>query len=195
MSQRARQMEKSLLAEDEARNPSFSPQEVSENRLHLQTCICPGQFAFVAKPPARSWKHKFASRHGQMLGRAGTEKSRGGAFPSNVYAKSTTHIASPTAGNLRVPSLEANLSTPEEIREGRIKAGFKQQQDFARCFGIGVSTLSRWETGAQVQQRFHDGMLRTFFAIPEVRPFLQKLRGTENGKAPSQASPQNPEET
>jgi putative zinc finger/helix-turn-helix YgiT family protein len=82
---------------------------------------------------------------------------------------------------------EANLLTPHEIREGRIKAGFEQQQDFAQCFGIGVSTLSRWETGAQVQQRFHDGMLRTFFAIPEVRPFLEKLHAESSQKSSSGA--------
>jgi putative zinc finger/helix-turn-helix YgiT family protein len=89
---------------------------------------------------------------------------------------------------------EANLLTPEEIREGRIKVGFTQQQDFARCFGIGVSTLSRWETGSQVQQHFHDGMLRTFFAIPEVRPFLEKLHVTETEKTPSGEGQINSEE-
>ena len=73
--------------------------------------------------------------------------------------------------------LAANLLTPEEIRGGRLQAGFKQQQEFAQCFGIGVSTLSRWETGAQVQQRFHDGMLRAFFAVADMRMFLKALHG------------------
>jgi DNA-binding transcriptional regulator YiaG len=72
---------------------------------------------------------------------------------------------------------EANLLTPAEIRQGRIDAGFPQQEEFAKCFGVGVSTVSRWETGAQVQQRFHDGMLRAFFEIAELRTFLAALHG------------------
>jgi DNA-binding transcriptional regulator YiaG len=55
---------------------------------------------------------------------------------------------------------EADLLTPLEIRQGRIRLGFFHQQDFATCLGIGVSTLSRWETGAQVQQRILDDLLR-----------------------------------
>ena len=66
----------------------------------------------------------------------------------------------------------AGLLTPEEIRRLRIACGFRQQQEFAQCLGIGVSTLSRWETGSQVQQRFHDRMLRAFLAIPAFREYL-----------------------
>jgi DNA-binding transcriptional regulator YiaG len=77
----------------------------------------------------------------------------------------------------------AGLLTPDEIKNGRIQAGFKRQQDFAKCFGIGVSTLSRWETGAQVQQHFHDGMLRAFFAVGKMRDFLAALHGLDNNAA------------
>ena len=70
----------------------------------------------------------------------------------------------------------ASLLTPEEIRSGREKLGLNQQA-FAQCFGIAVSTLSRWETGSQIQQRFHDGILRAFFAMPDLRTFLAKLHG------------------
>jgi putative zinc finger/helix-turn-helix YgiT family protein len=72
---------------------------------------------------------------------------------------------------------EAKLLSPDEIREGRINAGFPQQQEFAQCLGIGVSTLSRWETGAQIQQHFHDGILRAFFANPDLRAFLARHHG------------------
>ena len=70
----------------------------------------------------------------------------------------------------------ASLLTPEEIRSGREKLGLNRQA-FAQCFGIAVSTLSRWETGSQIQQRFHDGILRAFFAMPDLRTFLAKLHG------------------
>lgn len=71
------------------------------------------------------------------------------------------------------------LLSAQEIREGRIKAGFEQQQEFAKCFGISVHTLCRWETGAQVQQHFHDGMLRAFFNLPELRTYLVALHGAK----------------
>jgi putative zinc finger/helix-turn-helix YgiT family protein len=75
---------------------------------------------------------------------------------------------------------QAKLLTPSEIREGRLKLGFHQQQEFAKCLGVAVSTLSRWETGAQIQQHFHDGVLRAFFAVPELRIFLASLHGVEH---------------
>jgi len=72
---------------------------------------------------------------------------------------------------------KAELLTSTQIREGRIQAGFDQQQDFAKCFGVSVHTVSRWETGAQIQQRFHDGILRAFFVNSELREFLAGLHG------------------
>src|SRR5262249_7659679 len=78
----------------------------------------------------------------------------------------------------------AKLLTPSEIRKGRINLGF-QQQEFAQCLGIGVSTLSRWETRAQVQQHFHDGILRAFFAVPQLRAFLASLHGVQQVAASS----------
>jgi DNA-binding transcriptional regulator YiaG len=66
----------------------------------------------------------------------------------------------------------AELLSPQEIRERRIAAGFHHQQDFARVLGVSPSTLNRWENGAQVQQRFHDRMLRAFFDVPEFRAYL-----------------------
>ena len=71
---------------------------------------------------------------------------------------------------------QAGLLTPSRIRTGREELGLNQQK-FAQCFGIAVSTLSRWETGAQVQQRFHDGVLRAFFALPDLQNFLAGLHG------------------
>jgi putative zinc finger/helix-turn-helix YgiT family protein len=69
---------------------------------------------------------------------------------------------------------QANLLTPENIREGRDKLGLNQQQ-IAEHLGIAVSTLSRWETGAQIQQRVMDRYLRAFFALPKLRDYLRHL--------------------
>jgi putative zinc finger/helix-turn-helix YgiT family protein len=47
---------------------------------------------------------------------------------------------------------EARLLAPEEIRQGREKLALTQNQ-FAHLLGVGEATVSRWETGAQIQQR------------------------------------------
>jgi putative zinc finger/helix-turn-helix YgiT family protein len=71
---------------------------------------------------------------------------------------------------------EANLLTPEQIREHRLALGLTQQA-LADALGVAVSTLSRWETGAQIQQRSFDRFLRAFFGFPEVRRVL--ISGSE----------------
>src|SRR5260370_42679374 len=53
----------------------------------------------------------------------------------------------------------ARLLTPEEIRQGREKLALTQKQ-FANLLGVGEATVSRWETGAQIQQRAMDRFLR-----------------------------------
>lgn len=61
--------------------------------------------------------------------------------------------------------------SPSEIRRRREALGLNQQQ-LADCLRISMYTLSRWETGAQIQQRAMDALLRTFFDVPEARRFL-----------------------
>src|SRR6266545_1183860 len=46
---------------------------------------------------------------------------------------------------------QAGLLTPEQIRQKRVVLGLTQQE-LADQLGVAVSTLSRWETGAQIQQ-------------------------------------------
>ena len=75
---------------------------------------------------------------------------------------------------------EAGLMTPEEIRAGRIRCGL-DQQTFADLLGIAVSTLSRWETGAQIQQRSLNRLIEAYFASPEVREVYARLNGRQNG--------------
>jgi len=66
---------------------------------------------------------------------------------------------------------EAGLLSPEEIRQHRTALGLTQQA-LADLLGVAVYTLSRWETGAQIQQRSLDRFLRAVFALPELRRAL-----------------------
>jgi len=59
----------------------------------------------------------------------------------------------------------AGLLAPEEIRQGREKLQLTQKQ-FANLLGVGEATVSRWETGAQIQQRALDRFLRVCLASP-----------------------------
>jgi DNA-binding transcriptional regulator YiaG len=63
------------------------------------------------------------------------------------------------------------LLSPAEIRRKREALCLNQQQ-LADLLRISMHTLSRWETGAQIQQRAMDLYLRTFFEVPEARRFL-----------------------
>jgi len=66
----------------------------------------------------------------------------------------------------------AGLLTPAAIRAGREKLG-RTQKEFASLLGVGEATVSRWETGAQVQQRAMDRFLRLCFASPVAVELLQ----------------------
>ena len=112
----------------------------------------------------------------------------GKKYDVNIPALSVPKCQNPECGALSIDSVAgeqiecafrrvANLLTPEEIRQGRIKIGYANQQEFAACFGVSPSTVSRWENGSQVQQHFHDGMLRAFFQLPAFRQFLAELHG------------------
>jgi len=67
---------------------------------------------------------------------------------------------------------EARLLAPMEIRQGREKLGLTQKQ-FANLLGVGEATVSRWEIGAQIQQRAMDRFLRVSFASPAAVELLQ----------------------
>lgn len=78
------------------------------------------------------------------------------------------------------------LLKPAEIRAKREALGLKQKE-LAGYLRINESTLLRWETGAQIQQRSMDACLRIFFELPEARRILgvtsdrqaDKVAGTE----------------
>jgi putative zinc finger/helix-turn-helix YgiT family protein len=65
----------------------------------------------------------------------------------------------------------AGLLQPHEVRAGREGLGLTQRE-LAGYLQIADATLSRWETGAQIQQRSMDRLLRGFFLVPEFRRFL-----------------------
>jgi putative zinc finger/helix-turn-helix YgiT family protein len=69
--------------------------------------------------------------------------------------------------------LEAGLLSPEEIRRGRESLHLTQKQ-LAQYLQVGESTLSRWETGGQIQQRSLDRLMRLYFQVPEARRFLEE---------------------
>lgn len=66
---------------------------------------------------------------------------------------------------------QIGLLTPAQIRQGREALGLTQEQ-FAAKLRIASATVSRWETGAQIQQRALDLLMRLFFGLSEVRSAL-----------------------
>ncbi len=66
----------------------------------------------------------------------------------------------------------AGLLRPEQIREGRERLGLTQKQ-FANLLGVGEATISRWETGAQIQQRAMDRFIRLCLASRAAVELLQ----------------------
>jgi putative zinc finger/helix-turn-helix YgiT family protein len=71
---------------------------------------------------------------------------------------------------------EAGLLTPIEIREKRKHLGLTQEQ-FANYLNVAKETVSRWETGGQIQQRVMNDFMRAFFDLPSLREYLRRLRG------------------
>jgi putative zinc finger/helix-turn-helix YgiT family protein len=69
---------------------------------------------------------------------------------------------------------QLGLLLPAQIRQNR-EALRLTQKELADQLGIDEATLSRWETGAQIQPRALDRLLRLFFALPAVRSALTDL--------------------
>ncbi len=80
---------------------------------------------------------------------------------------------------------EAGLLSPEEIRDQRKTLGLTQEE-FANHLGVAKETVSRWETGGQIQQRGYDKLLRVYFDVPAARYYLgskQKSRDPDYTKS------------
>jgi putative zinc finger/helix-turn-helix YgiT family protein len=66
------------------------------------------------------------------------------------------------------------LLSPAELRTARESLGLKQKE-LADLMGCASESLSRWETGAVLQSRAYDRLLRLFFHLPEAREMLADL--------------------
>ncbi|HVA50852.1 MAG TPA: type II TA system antitoxin MqsA family protein [Pirellulales bacterium] len=66
------------------------------------------------------------------------------------------------------------LLQPEEIREGRKTLGLSKQE-FAGKLRFAEESVSRWETGALVQSRHADTLIRLYFASPLLRQLLDEV--------------------
>lgn len=64
-----------------------------------------------------------------------------------------------------------NLLSPNDIRVWREKLDLTQRQ-LGSALGIAHETISRWESGALIQSRANDNLMRLFFGVPLVREVL-----------------------
>ena len=77
---------------------------------------------------------------------------------------------------------------PEEIRTKLVALGINQS-DFAKRIGVAKESVSRWLTGAVIQNRAMDNLMRLFLGMDSVRNVLTEngpregLGGIENGNA------------
>lgn len=60
------------------------------------------------------------------------------------------------------------LLSPAQIRDALSKLGL-QQKDFAERIGVAAETISRWISGAHIQSRAMDNLMRLFFEFDNVR--------------------------
>jgi putative zinc finger/helix-turn-helix YgiT family protein len=67
--------------------------------------------------------------------------------------------------------VQVGLLTPQEIHDQRGDLGLSQQE-LAAQLGVAKETISRWETGALIQSRAMDNLLRLYFQSKEVRRLL-----------------------
>jgi len=70
---------------------------------------------------------------------------------------------------------QARLLTPQAIRAFRESHGLSQKA-LGEDLVIAPETISRWETGSQIQSMHHDRMLRAYFANPSFRETLKAAR-------------------
>jgi len=77
---------------------------------------------------------------------------------------------------------QANLLSPSLIRLQRENLRFSQKE-FADELGFAAATVSRWETGAQIQQKHCDLAMRQFFNHPLARR-LNRLSWLPSGRPP-----------
>ena len=80
------------------------------------------------------------------------------------------------------------LLPPNEIRAG-IALCDVNQKEFAQHLGIAAETVSRWLTGASIQTRSLDKLMRLYFTMPNVRVALSNLEAVPIEHQTSAGSP------
>jgi len=63
------------------------------------------------------------------------------------------------------------LLAPDEIRDGLLQCSVNQRT-FAEHLGIAAETVCRWLSGAAIQTRSMDNMMRLYFSLASVREAL-----------------------
>ena len=66
---------------------------------------------------------------------------------------------------------QLDVLTPAQIRQHRERLGVTKTQ-LAKDLGVAEPSLSRWETGGQIQPRPLDRLLRLYFGCEQVRTVL-----------------------
>lgn len=67
---------------------------------------------------------------------------------------------------------QLRLLSPQSIRSWREERLGLTQKEFAARLGVAPETVCRWESGALIQSRAYDNLMRLFFGMPEVRDAL-----------------------
>jgi putative zinc finger/helix-turn-helix YgiT family protein len=73
---------------------------------------------------------------------------------------------------------KVGLLTPEEMHQRRSELELGQEE-LAEYLGVDAEAIARWESGALLQSRAMDKLLRLFFESEEVRRLLRQKRQAE----------------
>ncbi len=84
-----------------------------------------------------------------------------------------------------------DLLTAEEIRALRQQLGLTQAQ-LAALLQLGLNTVSRWESGRNVQSGALDILLKLLRDVPGTLDYLQKRAAQERGRSPDGCPPGGP---
>jgi len=71
------------------------------------------------------------------------------------------------------------LLSPDQIHDSLSTLGLRQK-DLAERIGVAAETVSRWMSGAQIQSRAMDNLMRLFFAFDAVRAALNSPHPDRN---------------
>ena len=66
---------------------------------------------------------------------------------------------------------QLDVLTPAQIRQNRERLGVTQAR-LAKDLGVAEASVSRWETGGQIQPQPLDRLLRLYFGCEQVRTVL-----------------------